>query len=224
MTTDLVAKKMRGSAIPLPGKCGGQIKHCMEREGMLRYCTIKSGQGTSHLGIGKCKLHGGATPNHIVSAERIKANNSALEMLQEMGRPAPIGNPIDELFEVTALIIQWKDVCVQKVKELETFDIAHSSTRPEQIKAVIELFERGIERARDTLISLEKLNLEQKRIDLKANQGTLIAETISKIIMNQSLGLSDDQIDKARHLFSDAFSQIFADDNIEDAEIVEDDD
>lgn len=33
-------------------------------------CTMAAGWGTSHPGIGKCKLHGGSVPNHVKSAAK----------------------------------------------------------------------------------------------------------------------------------------------------------
>src|SRR3954453_7669825 len=33
-------------------------------------CRKAAGAGTTHLGIGRCKYHGGASPNHQVAAEK----------------------------------------------------------------------------------------------------------------------------------------------------------
>lgn len=42
---------------PLPGTCGAQLRG---KPG--QYCKNAAGKGTNHVGQGKCKLHGGATP------------------------------------------------------------------------------------------------------------------------------------------------------------------
>ena len=52
-------------------KCGGKLK---QRDGT---CTQPAGWGTSHPGIGSCKLHGGSTPNHQAAAERVMAEQEA---------------------------------------------------------------------------------------------------------------------------------------------------
>ncbi len=51
------------------GKCGGKKR---QGEGT---CTQAAGWGTDHPGFGRCKLHGGKTPTHKISAreERAKA-------------------------------------------------------------------------------------------------------------------------------------------------------
>jgi hypothetical protein len=50
-----------------PSKCNGK-KH--QGEGL---CTQRAGWGTPHLGIGRCKLHGGNTESHIKSAQTEQA-------------------------------------------------------------------------------------------------------------------------------------------------------
>ena len=42
-----------------------------QADGVL--CQRPAGWGTDHLGIGRCKRHGGSTPNHEVAAQRVMA-------------------------------------------------------------------------------------------------------------------------------------------------------
>lgn len=44
-----------------PGLCGART-----RGGA--FCRRPAGWGTSHLHVGRCKLHGGSTPNHVANA------------------------------------------------------------------------------------------------------------------------------------------------------------
>lgn len=44
--------------------CGGKKR---QGEG---FCTRPAGWGTDHVGVGRCKLHGGGTPSHRVGARR----------------------------------------------------------------------------------------------------------------------------------------------------------
>src|SRR5215472_13987030 len=52
-------------------------------------CTLGAGWGTDHAGTGKCKLHGGSTPAHILNA-------AATEYRKLFGTPMEI-NPLDAL-------------------------------------------------------------------------------------------------------------------------------
>lgn len=58
--------------------CGADTKRGVK-------CRAFAGQGTDHLGIGRCKYHGGSTPNHRKKADREMV---AAEM-------ATLGAPID---------------------------------------------------------------------------------------------------------------------------------
>ena len=52
-----------GKLAVIEGKCNGK-----GRTGRL--CARPAGWGTSHAGIGRCKLHGGSTPTHVQAAQR----------------------------------------------------------------------------------------------------------------------------------------------------------
>ncbi len=48
-----------------PRYCGGKKR---QGEGT---CTRPAGWGTDHVGVGRCKLHGGGTPSHAKAAQRV---------------------------------------------------------------------------------------------------------------------------------------------------------
>lgn len=55
--------------------CGAATK------GTGRPCTRPAGWGTSHPSVGRCKLHGGSTPDHVLSSERELARRFTVGML-----------------------------------------------------------------------------------------------------------------------------------------------
>lgn len=61
-----------------PARCGART-----RGGGL--CRKSRGWGTDHVGLGRCKLHGGASPNGRKAAHR----EGARALLAEYGRPVP---------------------------------------------------------------------------------------------------------------------------------------
>lgn len=52
--------------------CGGK-----RRGGREGTCRRRAGSGTSHVGVGRCKVHGGATRSHVIAAERKIARHTA---------------------------------------------------------------------------------------------------------------------------------------------------
>jgi hypothetical protein len=66
------------TAVPVRLTCGGRTRRGTE-------CGREPGWGTDHVGFGRCKLHGGCTPNG-------KAQGARLMALAELG---PMGGEVD---------------------------------------------------------------------------------------------------------------------------------
>jgi hypothetical protein len=43
-------------------------------------CRLFAGQGTPHLGIGRCKHHGGMTPNHMKNAAKVESQRRMVQL------------------------------------------------------------------------------------------------------------------------------------------------
>src|SRR4249920_131530 len=86
-------------------------------------CKLPAGHGTDHVGIGRCKLHGGSTPNHRANAELIKA----VQAVELWGGRKDI-HPAEALLE----LVQWKAAEVEywrrQVASLEESDLTWGVT------------------------------------------------------------------------------------------------
>lgn len=91
----MTGDRKRGQVIPLR-----DAKHCgaRRRQGDHQPCRRPAGWGTDHPGEGRCKLHGGASPGADVRVARSRAR----KMLLDLGRPDPVGDPLDELRRLAA--------------------------------------------------------------------------------------------------------------------------
>jgi hypothetical protein len=93
-----------GSA-SLRGKCGADKKHSGGK------CGNPAGFGTTHLGIGRCKFHGGTTRTHVKSALKEEA--------VLMGCPKDM-NPVDAMIwciRITAGEVEWLTERISTVEE-----------------------------------------------------------------------------------------------------------
>jgi hypothetical protein len=168
-------------------RCGGRT-----RAGTP--CKLPAGHGTDHPGVGRCDHHGGATPTHRAHAERVlleRAEASALTDLHRIG-VEPIGNPLETLAELTAEARQWQAILRRQVAELESL----SQTTPagiEQIRGVVILFERAMDRAAAFAAMMAKLNVDDRLVKLNARisaaQGERVAGVIEGIL--EDLGHHD---------------------------------
>lgn len=66
-----------------------QVPLCGAKRRSGEPCRLYAGHGTSHKGTGRCKLHGGATPNHEKAAVTLEARRNMVAL----GAPLPDVHP-----------------------------------------------------------------------------------------------------------------------------------
>jgi hypothetical protein len=118
--------------------CGGKLHN---REGT---CTQPAGWGTDHLGTGKCKLHGGTTPNHKIAAQMEQARQAVSTL--GLSRDIP---PEQALLEEVHRAAGHVAYLGMKVAELKPDDVvwgvAEEIERPPVIGADGEVSGGGVE-------------------------------------------------------------------------------
>jgi hypothetical protein len=92
--------------------CGGK-----RRGGREGTCRRRAGSGTSHVGIGRCKVHGGATRNHVIAAERQIARQTAA--IYGIPRHIDPGNGLIEEYWRTAGIVAGLEAKVASLEDGE---------------------------------------------------------------------------------------------------------
>ena len=196
--------KIPGSPEPREGKCGAKLRghNKPEDERFGRYCDQVAGYGTSHVGHGACKFHGGSTPSSIVAAERVKVKQEATRLQQLLGTPATMQDPYVELWKLTAKVVQWMEIAELLMSELESADPVTDRAGIEHSKELIVQWERAVIMARDTLVQIAKLDLSKKLLQIKQDQADIIATAINAMITSPELNMTDDQVDLARLIFA----------------------
>lgn len=168
--------------------CGGK-----KRQGSGT-CTRPAGWGTDHPGIGRCKLHGGSTPNHRKHAARVEAEVLAQAMRDELVAS------MDELVEIDyrdAVLIElsrsqawvnWLNRLVVTSTDLKQVDMSGKFERP---SVWYELLAKERGHLLDVIKTAGTLGIEERRIRLAERQGELIVDVVRRIL--DGLGLSADQ-------------------------------
>jgi hypothetical protein len=178
-------------------RCGGRT-----RAGTP--CKLPAGHGTDHPGIGRCDHHGGATPTHRAHAERVlleRAEASALADLHRIG-VEPIGNPLEALAELTAEARQWETILRSQVADLESLS-QMTPAGVEQVRTVVVLFERAMDRAAAFASMCAKLNVEDRIFRLQARINEEIGRQIAGVFDRSlcEMNLSEEQWQIAREVF-----------------------
>lgn len=222
-----------GSAEPEDDRCGAQLRQRTLRDlHIIRFCRKGKGERTEHVGTGHCYMHLGNSPNHVRQAARIVAYQETVALAERLGEPRQIGDYGLELGRLAAKVVAWEEIATEKLTELQDHDFtSFDKAGVERARAIIEIFERAMDRSRDTLISLEKLGLTKRRLELEEWQARLIADTVKAVFLHSSLQLTDEQVDVAMGILAEAMFKIapqlrpaeFAllDPSYDDAEIID---
>lgn len=162
---------MKAKERAAPPKCGAKT-----RQGGT--CAKPAGWGTQHVGAGACKLHGGSMATHQLGAQIVLEERRARTLLERLGAPEPLGNPVDELLAVAAENRAWLAILRERVDELGDLT---TKDRLDVIRehAVVLLYERALDRTNTILSGLVKLNLDARRVALDEMQVEMVHRALS---------------------------------------------
>jgi hypothetical protein len=195
--------KMPGTEEPEDGTCGARLRSKELKElGIIRYCGNKAGKGTTHLGTGTCKFHGGSTPQSTKNAVQVQAQKEMVKLSEQLGEAPGIGNPEIEAYQLASKMKQWTLILEHKMDELNDILATVDDAGVEHVRALVEILERAWERYKSALEFMLKYDLRKRVLELEEHQARLVGQAFMAIILNQSMKLDEDQIDLARNLFA----------------------
>lgn len=165
-------------------------------------CAKPAGWGTNHVGIGRCRLHGGSTRDHVKAAKKQIAQRA----METYGLPIEI-NPVDALLDEvhrTAGHVAWLG---GRVRELSGADLVWSKTKEVDKaatenpgvdtteSAVTHMWLQLYRAERKHLVDVTKTaiaaGIEERRVQLAEAQGTMLATVIRAVL--DDLHLSAEQ-------------------------------
>jgi len=183
--------------------CDGPYCHSQKRGDPPGWCHRPSGWGTDHAGIGKCKLHGGATRNHIASARQEKARRA----VATYGLPHEVDPATALLEEVhrTAGHIAWLR---EKVAALDETDLVGAEPSP-----WLHMYQDERRHLARVARSAIDAGCNERLVRLAEQQGLMLAQVIRRIaaeLLNATADLLDDAatMERIRQAWPGLLSQI----------------
>lgn len=191
---------------PKDGYCGAQTRTKLA-DGTFKRCGRTVGWGTKHPGVGRCKNHGGASPQAEVTGVVQLARREAVVM------GAPLENLTPEVALLECIRIAGGEVAYasERIAELQPEEAVGPviTTRPLKWEKGAESPDERVEehgppalhiwievraRAMDRLVNYSqvaiKAGLEERRVRVAEAQGHLMAEAVKGILVD--LGVADD--------------------------------
>lgn len=158
-------------------------------------CTQIAGWGTDHVGIGKCKNHGGNTKTHRTTAAIAIADREARAILADLD-VVPIGDPLTHLLQLAGQILAWQEATARLVNDLEGRIRYAGANGAEQLRAEIALYERAMDRAMKVLTEIARLNIEERLAGIAEQQAERVLRAIDAALA--AAGVTGQQAAEAR--------------------------
>jgi hypothetical protein len=84
-------------------------------------------------------------------------------MLDRLGKPKPLGHPVEELLAIGAEVRAWLGITRERLAELSSLTSVDGSG-VERERALVTVYERALDRAARVLTELARLGLEERLI------------------------------------------------------------
>lgn len=192
-------------------KCGGTKKQ--DNPDGTETCKRPAGWGTDHPGFGRCKLHGGSSPN----GKKFAAKQSLAESIGTFGLPIEIDAREALTQEVwrTAGHVAWLGHIVKTIEENDlvwgmTKQVVggkdHGKTFAAAPNMWLNLYRE--ERKHLTLVTAAaiKAGIDERRVELEEQRASAISTAFFATL--DALELTDEQTAKALDLFPRALEAI----------------
>lgn len=172
---------------------GPDPRHCGARKKPARgggFCQKPAGWGTDHVGTGRCRFHGGATPSHNRKAQK----DNAIAAVETYGLPRDVDPDAALLEELhrTAGHVAWLNGIVTEIDG----DDLHGPVGggPESIpREEPSIWLRLYQEERKHLAAVAKscidAGIEERKVQLAEQQGALLAQVLQGVL--DELGVKD---------------------------------
>ncbi|MFJ9903935.1 hypothetical protein ACIRVK_13690 [Streptomyces sp. NPDC101152] len=168
-------------------KCGAK-----KRQGP-GFCEKPAGWGTSHVGEGRCRLHGGATRTQSSGAVRALARREAADAVRRLGFE-PVENPYRELQRLAGELVAVKDWLRGGVERLEA--VRYQGGSGEQIRGELSAYQAALRDTASVLATMARLRIDERLVELSEAQARLVVAAFTAGL--RAAGISGDQAILAR--------------------------
>lgn len=121
----------------------------------------------------RCRMHGGTSPKAKEKAARTRMERemASAVALHDMG---PVHDPLTALKNLAGEVLAWKDAMRLQVEGLNT--LSYSTDYGETAKAIVQLFERSMDRATTVLATIARLNIDERLAAVTERQAKMIED------------------------------------------------
>jgi len=170
--------------------CGGR-KHQGDPPGAP--CRLRAGWGTSHAGVGRCKLHGGTLNGSQAAGARDLLVRDANRALKSYGF-TPVSDPLTALADLAGECTAMKTYFGDRVSSLREQELTSQTVRgQEQVHALLSAYERALDRCGKVLTDMARLGLDERLVRVNEVVASSLGRSLDHVLGNPALGITADQ-------------------------------
>jgi hypothetical protein len=147
-------------------------------------CRRFAGEGTDHVGIGRCRLHGGSTPTHRTGAVKVEATRRAIEF----GEPIDI-SPAEALLSTVRLSAGHLQFIHDELDALGNGGKLSAKLKFEK-ETLLRMWNDERDRLNRHAKAAHEAGVEEHVVRLVEQQGVAIARAMHAMLADPELGLT----------------------------------
>lgn len=121
----------------------------------------------------RCRMHGGTSPKAKEKAARDRTER-AMQSAVALNDMGPVHDPLTALKNLAGEVLAWKDAMRKQVEGLDT--LSYANEYGETAKALVQLFERSMDRATTVLATIARLNIDERLAAVTERQAKMIED------------------------------------------------
>lgn len=155
-----------------------------------------------------CGSHGGMAPQvrHRAAQNVLVADSAALVARRGY---EPVADPVEALLSVAGEMVALKDALADQVAKLTDITVT-DRTGAQNIAATLGAYERLLSQVAKTLTAINRLGIQNRRVNIEAVQAGLLAEALQRAVFSPRAKLPYDQAQLILRLASDEFTLLTA--------------
>jgi hypothetical protein len=157
------------------------------------------------LGGTVCHKHGGAAPQVRNAARRRLVTSEAAALVAQYEH-RPLESPEEALLTIGAETVAIVGALRARVAELDTLTVT-DRTGAENVAAVLGAYERALDRAGRLLVSINRLNLDERQRTVRSEQVAILAGILRRAVYDPRTGLDYEAGQEVLAAFMDEWRQ-----------------
>lgn len=141
-----------------------------------------------------CRIHGGGASQAIAAARRRQLDEDVKLVAQEASVKVEGFEPLLELRKTAAEAIAFKSFAAAQLVQLRELARDNPVTGAEQLRVVVSVYERALDRVAKTLADLVRLDVEGRITKISQAEGEVLAELVCTVLAEHGLDPGTDSV------------------------------